>query len=92
LDVFLSEGHGRVKANDGKITRDMQDYLNHGFADFGICVIKLSSVVPREGCAVIAVINVTQVTRLQIAALKNNRGIGLIVIMVFELNTHTQVI
>jgi hypothetical protein len=50
----------------------------------------LSGIVPREGCAVVAVIDVTHVAGLMIAALKDNCGIGLIVIMIFEINAYTR--
>ena len=85
MDVFLGQRHGRIKADDWEVARHMQDDLYHRLAHNGIAVIELSSIIPWEGSAVIAMIDIAQIPRLQIAALKDDCCIGSVVVVVFEI-------
>ena len=70
LDMLLGQRHRRVEADDREIARHVQDGLNDRFAHFGFGVIELRGVVPREGCAVVAVIDIADIARLMITALE----------------------
>ena len=72
------------KADDREVARHMQDGLNDGFAYLSFRVIQLCGVVPREGGAIVAVIDITVSPVRWSRRLKDNRRIGLIVVMIFK--------
>ena len=90
--MLLGQSHRRVEADNREIARHMQNGLNDRFAHFGFEVIELGCVVPREGCAIIAMIDITDIASLMVAAFEDDCRIGLIVIMIFEINAHTRII
>ena len=63
VKVALGQGHGGVKANDGKEARYVQDGLDDLLADGGVEVVELRGVVPGEAGAVVAVIDVAGFAR-----------------------------
>ena len=86
LDVFLGKGHRRVKADDGKVLRDMQDDLDDGFAHLSLRIIELGGVIPRKRSAVVAVIDIACIASRAVIAFEDNRRIGMIVVMIFQNN------
>src|SRR5215510_5205332 len=92
LDMFLSKCHCRVEADDWEVARDVQNSLNDSFAYLCFQVIQLSGIIPRKRCTIIAMINITDIAAKMIAALKDDGSIGLIVVMIFEIDTHTNII
>jgi hypothetical protein len=58
LHVALGQHHGGVEADDGEEARDVQDGLDDVLADGGLGVVELRGVVPGEGGAVVAVVDV----------------------------------
>ena len=92
MKMPLGEGHGRVKANDRKQARDVQDGLNHLFADGSVQVVELRGVVPGKAGAVVAVIDVAGFAAGFIATAKDHGGIGLVVIVILDLEFNAAVV
>src|SRR5687768_9302444 len=90
--MFLGESHRSVKADNREIARHMQNGLNDGFAYLRLRIIQLRGVIPWEGGAIVAMIDITDVTTEMVPALKHNSRIGFVVIMVFKIDTHTNII
>ena len=86
LEVLLCKGHGRVEPDDGEHPRHVQDGLDHGLPGLGVQEIELRRVVPRHVRAVIAVIDQPGVTGPEIHALERHGGVGLVPVVVFEVN------
>src|SRR6185369_3735977 len=86
LVVQFGQGHGGVEANDGKESGNVKDGLRNGFADFGLQVVELRGIVPREAGAVVAVIDVSGVATPAIDTAKHDRCIGLVKVMIFNLD------
>src|SRR5579883_2442436 len=82
--MALGQDHSCVKADDGELSRNMEDGLNDVFAYFGFGVVKLRGVVPGEGCAVVSVINVARRAVVMMPKAEGNSRVGLIVIVVLD--------
>ena len=92
LDVFLCQRHGRIEADNREVARHMQDGLDDGFAHFGVGKIQLGGVVPGHGRAVVAVIDVARFARPVVDPLEDHRRIGVVVVMIFEDDSHALVV
>ncbi len=86
LHMALGQHHGGVKTDDGEHARYVQDGLHHLLAHVGLRVVQLRGVVPGKGRAVVAVIDVTCLARAVVADAKCYRGVGLIVIVIIDLD------
>ena len=91
LKVPLGESHGGVKADHRKQTRDVQDGLNDLLAHGGIQVVELGGIVPGKAGAIVAVIDVAGLATLAVAALEDHGGIGLLVVVAFDLDLDARV-
>ena len=91
LEVALCQGHGGVKANDREETRHVQDGLDDLLAHRRIQVVELRRVVPREAGAVVAVIDVTQVSGAAVAALKDHGRVRLVVVVALDANLDVRI-
>ena len=92
LDMLLGQGHGCVKTDDGEIARHVQDGLDDGLAHFCPGIIQLGGIVPGHGGAVVAVVNISGITGPAVEALENHCCVGLVVIMVFDLDAYAFVV
>src|SRR5215208_427690 len=90
--MLFCEGHRRIETDDREVARHMHDCLNDRFAYLSFQVIKLRSVIPGEGRAVVAVIDISDIARVMVTALKDNGCIGLIIVMVFEMDAYSRII
>src|SRR6185369_3724874 len=86
LVVLLCERHCGVEANDGKHSGDVKNGLDYGFANFGVEIVQLGGVVPGKTGAVVAVIDVAGFARPAIDTTENYGGVGLVVVVVFNLD------
>ncbi len=86
LDVALGEDHGGVEADDGEEPGDVEDGLHDVFADVGLGVVELGGVVPGEGGAVVAVVDVAGLVVAVGAQAEGDGGVGLVVVVVFDLD------
>ncbi len=86
LDVALGEHHGGVEADDGEEARDVQDGLDDVLADVGLGVVELRGVVPGEGGAVVAVVDVAGLAGGVVAQAEGDGGVGLVVVVVVDLD------
>jgi hypothetical protein len=82
--VAFCEDHGGVEADDGEEAGDVEDGLDDVLADGGLGVVELGGVVPGEGGAVVAVVDVAGLAGGVVAEAEGYGGVGLIVIMVFD--------
>ena len=88
----LGQGHGGVEADDRKQARHVQDGLDDLLAHRGIQVVELGGVVPGKAGAVVAVVDVAGLAGLAVAALEDDGGIGLLVVVVFDLDLDARVV
>ena len=86
MKVALGQRHGGVKADDRKQARHVQDGLDDLLAHRGIQVVELRGVVPRKAGAVVAVVDVAGLAGGLVAALKDDGGVGLLEVVVFNLD------
>ena len=84
--MLFRKRHGGVETNDGGLARDVKDRPDDLFAHLGLQIIELRGVIPGKGCAVVSVINVAGVTCVLVGALEYDCRIGLVKVMVFDLN------
>ncbi len=91
MEVALGQGHGGVETDDGKQPRHVQDGLDHLLAHGGVQVVELRGVVPRKAGAVVAVIDVARLAAGLVAAAEDHGGVGLRVVVVFDLDFHAAV-
>ncbi len=75
LIVALGQRHGRVEADNGKLSRNMEDRLDYGLAHLGVQEIQLGGVVPRHAGAVVAVVDEFLASGPEIHPLEDHRGI-----------------
>ena len=87
--MLLGQRHGRVKADDRKHPRHLQDGLDHRFAYLGKEIVELSGVVPGHAGTVVAVIDVPHLPRIKVATLEHHGGIALTIVMILKVNAHT---
>ena len=66
----------------------MQDGLHHLLAYMRLGVVDLRGVVPGKRGAIVAVVDEARCAARMMAKPKNHRGIGLIVVMIFDLDLH----
>ncbi len=66
----------------------MQNGLDHSLTDNGKHKIKLSSIIPRHAGAVIAVINIADITGPAVDAFEYDSGVSMVPIAVFNMNPH----
>ena len=83
-DRFFSQNHCRIKTDDREVLGNMQNLLHNSLAGSRIQKVNLSSVVPREACSVISVVDVAGVSSLIINTLENYRAVVLAVVVVFQ--------
>jgi hypothetical protein len=91
MKMPLGQRHGRVEANHRKQPRDVENGLNHLLAHRGIQVVELRGVVPRKAGAVVAVIDEARFSAGAVAAAKDHGRIGLLVVVVFDLDLHARI-
>ncbi len=84
VKVAFGQGHCGVEANYRKEPGDVKDRLDHLLAYRGIQVVELRSVVPRETCAIVAVIDVAGLPRGFVAPTEDYSSIGLRKVMVLD--------
>ena len=92
MKVALGQGHGGVEADDGKQPRHVQDGLDHLLAHRRIQVVELRGVVPGKAGAVVAVIDVAGLAAGAVAAAEDHGGVGLLKVVVFNLDLHAPVV
>ena len=90
--MLFGQGHRRIEADDREVARHVQDGLNDRLTHLCLQIIELSGVIPREGCSVIAVIDIAHVARLVVAALKDNRRVGPVIIMILQIDPYARII
>ena len=90
MKVALGQRHGRVEADDRKQPRDVQDGLDDLLAHRGVQVVELRGVVPGKAGAVVAVIDVARLAGAVVAAAEDDGGVGLLVVVVFDLDLDTR--
>ena len=86
LDVPAGEGHGGIETNDGKEPSYLENGLDHLLADRRAQVVQLGGVVPGKAGAVVTVINVLDMSGGVVAAAKDHGGVGLLVVVIFNLD------
>ena len=91
LDVALGQDHGGVEADDREEAGDVQDGLDDVLADVGLGVVELRGVVPGEGGAVVAVIDVARLVGGVVAEAEGDGGVGLVVVVVVDLDLDARV-
>ena len=91
LIMFFRQRHRRVKTNHGRLARDIQNRLNHLLAHFCHQIIQLRGVVPRKTRTVVAVINKTRLARWMVVTFEHDSCVGLVKVVVFNLNRHARV-
>ena len=84
LDVALGEDHRGVEADDRELPGDVEDRLDHRFADVGAEVVELGRVVPGEARPVVAVIDVALRAGRAVGALEDDRGVRPVPVVVLE--------
>src|SRR5579875_3458908 len=82
--MTFGKDHGGVEANDGEHARDVEDGLHDLFADVGFGVVELGGVVPGEGSAVVAVVDVADFAGVVVADAEGNGGVGLVVVVIVD--------
>ena len=92
VKVPLGQRHRGVKTNHGKQARDVQDGLNHLLAHGSIQIVELRGVVPGKAGAVVAVIDVARFAGGLVATPEDHGGIGLLVVVVFDLDLDAAVV
>ena len=80
------------KRMTGKEARDVEDGLNDLLADRGIEVVELRGVVPGKAGAVVAVVDVAGFAAGFVAAAKDDGGVGLLEVVVFDLDLDAAVV
>src|SRR5665213_384082 len=86
MKMTFCQCHGCVKAYDRKQARDMKNGLNDLFAHGWVEVVELRGVIPGEAGAVVAVIDVADFAGGLVATLKDYGSIGLLEVVVFNLD------
>ena len=84
--MAFCQHHCGIEANDGEEAGDMQDGLNDVLADVGLGVVELGGIVPGEGGAVVAVVDVAGLAGGVVAQAEGDGGVGLVVVMVVDLD------
>ena len=84
MEVSLGQSHGRIKTDDGKEARDVEDGLDDLLADGGVQVVELRGVVPRKAGAVVAVVDVAGVAGVLVDAAEDDGGVGLLEVVVVD--------
>ena len=92
MNMFFCQCHRRIKADNRKIAGYVQDGLNDGFTYLRLGIIKLRGVVPREGCAIVAVVNVACIVGMTIIAFEDNRCILMIIVMIFKDDFYARIV
>ena len=92
MEVALGQRHGGVEADDREETRDVEDGLDDLFADSGVEVVELRGVVPGETGTVVAVVDIASFAAGFVAAAENDGCIGLVEIVVFNLDFDSAVV
>ena len=92
MKVALGQGHGGVETDDGKQARDVEDGLDDLLADGRVEVVELRGVVPGKAGAVVAVVDVAGFAAGFVAAAKDDGGIGLLEVVVFDLDFDAAVV
>ena len=82
--MALGQRHGGVKTDDRKEARDVKDGLDDLLAHGGIQVVELRGVVPGKAGAVVAVVDVAGLAGGFVAAAKDDGGVGLLEVVVFD--------
>ena len=80
------------KRMTGKQARDVKDGLDDLLADGGIQVVELRGVVPGKAGAVVAVVDVAGFAAGFVAAAKDDGGVGLLEVVVFDLDFDAAVV
>ncbi len=91
LHMPLRQHHRRVKPNDRKQSRHVQDGLDHLLAYERLRVIDLRRIVPRKRRPIVAVIHVPRRAVRMMPQPKHHRRIRLIVVVVLDLDLHPRV-
>ena len=84
LVVLLRQRHRGVEADYWRKPSYVEDLLDDGFANFGVEIVQLRSVVPRIARPIVAVIDVACFAAPAIAATEDDCSIGLVVVMIFD--------
>src|SRR5690348_5180398 len=84
MEMPFGQRHGSVEANDREEARYVKDGLDYLLSNRGIQVVELRGVVPGEAGAVVAVIDVARLSGPLVAAAKDDGGVGLLEIVVFD--------
>src|SRR6185437_15412957 len=92
VEVALGQGHGGVKADDGKKPRHVQDGLDHLLTYRGVEVIELGGIVPGKAGAVVSVIDVAGFAGPQIATAEDDGRVGLLEVVVFDFDLDPPVV
>ncbi len=92
MEVALGERHCSIEPDDGKQPRHIQNGLDYLLAHRWIEVVELSSVIPGKAGAVVAVVDVARVAGMLVAAAKHHCRIGLLEVMVFNLDLDASVV
>ena len=88
LDVALGEDHRGVEADDRELPGDVEDGLDHGLPNVGPDEVELGRVVPGEARAVVAVVDVALVAGPAIRPLEDDRGVGVVPVVILEDDGH----
>ncbi len=91
MHVAFGQHHGRVKADDGEHARDMQDGLHDLLAHIGLRIVELRGVVPGKGRTVVAMVDITCLARAVIADAKRDGCVGLVVVVIVDLDLGARV-
>ena len=86
LDVAARQDHGGVEADDREAARHLEDLADDGLAHLGLEIVELGRVVPGEARAVVAVVDVARLAAGPVDALEDDRGVGRIPVVVFDLD------
>ena len=88
LNVFFCQGHGGIETNDGEVSGNVKNDLDDGFPGFGVEIIDLGRIVPGHGSSVISMVNKSVLVGPFILVQEYHRGVGAIVVVVFQLDFH----
>ena len=91
LDMAFCQNHGGVEANDREQARDVENGLDDVFADVGLGVVELSGVVPGEGSAIVAVVDVAGLVPGVVAQTEGDSRVGLVIVVVVDLDLDARV-
>ena len=91
LDVAARQHHGGVEADDVEAPGHLQDLADDRLADVSLEVVELCRVIPGEARAVIAVVDVADLTGRLVDALEDHRRVRRVPVVVLDLDDHAVV-